>query len=571
MNALGRLVGGRYRLTAEVGRGGMGVVWRAVDERLGREVAVKELRFPPLSTDEERSAMVARAVQEARTAGKLDHPNIVAVYDVVEDGGQPFIVMRLVRGHPLDRVVAVTGPLPPDVTARIGLTVLDALSAAHRAGVVHRDVKPANVLVQPDGTVLLTDFSIASVLGAGSRTAAGVLLGTPGYIAPERLTRGTAGPPADLFALGATLYLAVEGAEAFDLGDALSGLFAVATAPHRPPQRAGALAPVLDRLLTKDPAERPDAAVTAEALGVVAAPDGRALASLLAAAPELATEPDHRPPLRPTTVQPMPPIEAGPAPADGPPPFGRGIAAPARPPVETADVLPPGHAPEPVPEPVPAAAGARRGPLGRIAALPRSALAVAGVVVLLALSLTAYVISSTGGKDADLNAAAGVPTTSPTPSVSPSASPSASPPAGLSTAEATLWSALSGDGIDKAACRSGEEPDEFTVEAALVCDTAGALQTQVRYYLFGGPGDYRAHFDDVNDYAEDGPDHDCDTGGNEGYGDWQQQGTVACYWTDRGSWWLTWGDRDALIGAEIEDFDATAVAAWWRANSAFAG
>ncbi|MFB9318080.1 serine/threonine-protein kinase, partial [Cryptosporangium minutisporangium] len=280
MDAVGHLIGGRYRPIAEIGRGGMGVVWRALDERLGREVAVKALAVPPLSTDAERAAMVARAMQEARTAGALDHPNIVAVYDVVEEAGQPFIVMRLVRGHSLDRVVAAAGPLPPDIAARLGLTVLDALAAAHRAGVVHRDVKPANVLIQPDGTVLLSDFSIASALGGSARTAAGVLLGTPGYIAPERLIQGTAGPPADLFALGATLYVAVEGGEAFEAADALSGLFAVATAPHRPPVRAGALAPIIDGLLAKDPAQRPDADATAEALRAIAAPDGRALAAL---------------------------------------------------------------------------------------------------------------------------------------------------------------------------------------------------------------------------------------------------------------------------------------------------
>ncbi|SHN12792.1 serine/threonine-protein kinase [Cryptosporangium aurantiacum] len=523
MDSAGRLIGGRYRLIAEIGRGGMGVVWRALDERLGREVALKALAIPPLSTDAERAAMVSRAMQEARMAGALDHPNIVAVYDVVEEAGQPCLVMRLVRGHSLDRVVAAAGPLPPDIAARLGLTVLDALAAAHRAGVVHRDVKPANVLIQPDGTVLLSDFSIASALGGGTRTAAGVLLGTPGYIAPERLTQGTAGPPADLFALGATLYFAVEGTEAFVIGDALSGLFAVATAPHRPPERAGALAPIIDGLLAKDPRQRPEAHATAEALQAVAAPDGRALAALLAATPALVISPDPpRPPIRPTTVEPLPPFN-----------------------------------------------GAGRPGLGeRILARPWAALAAAGVVLVLVLGLLAYVIASSGGNGSDLTTTN--TTRTPTPSASPtrSASPSASAPAGLSPDEVTLWNALPGRGIDKQTCRSGPDPDGSDVDATLVCDTVGALQTQVRFYRFDSQQDYSTHFEELDD--QDGEDPSCDSPGNEGYGNWGQRGTVACYWTGVG-WWINWGDRSALLGAEVQDSDADAVATWWRTNNALAG
>ncbi|MFI5952364.1 protein kinase [Cryptosporangium sp. NPDC051539] len=307
MSAPGRIVDGRYRLDSVIGSGGMGVVWRGFDLRLHRPVAVKELRIPPTSTDVERAELVDRAMREARTAGKLNHPNIVAVHDVVEDHGTPFIVMPLVQGRPLFDVVNVAGPLPVALVARIGLMLLDALDAAHEAGVWHRDVKPENVMVQPDGTVLLTDFSIASVLGVGSRTLPGVVMGTPGFIAPERVLRAAAGASGDLFGLGATLYAAVEGVDAFDTTDALSGLFASATLPHREPEKAGPLGPVLDGLLAKEPDERLTSAEARDQLRplVEGNPDASpaALATLMRANPGL-TGPAAT--LNPTRVEPLP-------------------------------------------------------------------------------------------------------------------------------------------------------------------------------------------------------------------------------------------------------------------------
>lgn len=251
-----RLIDGRYRLEAVVGSGGMGVVWRAFDQRLGRSIAVKEIRFPSTVTPEERSQLTKRAMVEAQSAARLDHPNIVPVHDVIVENEQPYIIMRLVDGRSLDQLVAEDGPLEAATAAALGIQLLDALAAAHAANIVHRDVKPQNVLVTRDGTALLTDFSIASVFGAETLTRTGALLGSPGYIAPERLMSGQTGPPGDLFALGATLYFAVEGIGPFTAKETIAGLFATAIQPHPRPQRAGRLTPVLDGLLAKDPDER---------------------------------------------------------------------------------------------------------------------------------------------------------------------------------------------------------------------------------------------------------------------------------------------------------------------------
>lgn len=254
-----RIIDGRYRLDEIVGSGGMGVVWRAFDQRLERHVAVKEVRFPTTVTAEERAKLTKRALVEAQSAGQLDHPNIVPIHDVIEFDGRPYIIMRLVDGASLDQLITADGPLDLVTTAAIGIALLGALTTAHAANIVHRDVKPQNVLIQRNGTALLTDFSIAAAFGTGTVTGTGVLLGSPGYIAPERLTSGRVGPPGDLFGLGATLYYAVEGSGPFSTGEPLAGLFATAIRPHPRPVRAGPLTPIIDGLLAKEPHERLDA------------------------------------------------------------------------------------------------------------------------------------------------------------------------------------------------------------------------------------------------------------------------------------------------------------------------
>ncbi|QNE18731.1 serine/threonine protein kinase [Kribbella qitaiheensis] len=255
----GRLLAGRYRLLGSLGRGGMGVVWHAHDEVLHREVAVKEILLPPELPDEERKMLRRRTLREARSAARLSHPNVVAVYDVVEEEGRPWIVMEFVKSRTLADALRQEGPLPFRLVAEIGLQVLDALEAAHPAGVLHRDVKPSNVLLAEGGRVVLTDFGIATLEGDPSLTQSGTLVGSPAYIAPERVQARGAGPESDLWSLGATLYTAVEGRPPHDRGGVLPTLTAAVTEAPDPPKLAGPLWPALEALLRKNPAERADA------------------------------------------------------------------------------------------------------------------------------------------------------------------------------------------------------------------------------------------------------------------------------------------------------------------------
>ena len=235
----GALVAGRYRLHAVAGRGGMGVVWLAGDELLRRHVAVKEVIWPPQLGQAERDQLGQRALREARAAARLDHPSVIRVYDFVEDDGRPWIIMPLIRYPSLTEVLREHGPMPPRRAARIGLQIADALQAAHAAGLVHRDVKPGNVLLGPQGQVVLTDFGMAIADGSTALTTAGVLIGSPAYMAPERARGQPATPAADLWSLGAMLYAAVEGRPPFDRDGALAILTAVVSALPDPPMRAG--------------------------------------------------------------------------------------------------------------------------------------------------------------------------------------------------------------------------------------------------------------------------------------------------------------------------------------------
>jgi eukaryotic-like serine/threonine-protein kinase len=255
-----RLIVDRYALARILGRGGMGVVWHARDVLLDRDVAIKEVQLPPSLNSDEQQAMRARVLREARAAARLNHPNVVTLYDVVLEEGQTFIVMELVEAPTLAAVVHDRGPLPPDEVAAIGLQVLDALRAAHRVGIVHRDVKPGNVMVPPgEGRAKLADFGIASLAGDPRLTSTGLVLGSPAYMAPEQANGSLAGPAVDLWALGATMYFAVEGEPPFERGAAVPTLTAVVNDPPRQPRRAGRLEPVLRALLAKAPEERPSA------------------------------------------------------------------------------------------------------------------------------------------------------------------------------------------------------------------------------------------------------------------------------------------------------------------------
>ena len=234
----------------------MGRVWRAMDVVLHRDVAIKELVPPPGLTSEERQEMRERSLREARAIARLNNINVVRVFDVLRTDADPWIVMEYVPSRSLQDRLAADGPFPPLRAAEIGLGVLNALRAAHRNGVVHRDVKPGNVLIGEDGRVVLTDFGLATVPGDPNVTRTGLVLGSPAYIAPERARDGTAGPAADMWSLGATLYAAVEGASPFARSSAIATLAALATENPPPARNAGPLKPVLNGLLRKDPSHR---------------------------------------------------------------------------------------------------------------------------------------------------------------------------------------------------------------------------------------------------------------------------------------------------------------------------
>ncbi|MEU0568222.1 serine/threonine-protein kinase [Nonomuraea sp. NPDC005983] len=257
----GHVVGGRYRLVAELGSGGFGRVWQARDETLDVDVAVKELRLLPGMSQAEQADRLARATREARNAARLrKHENIVAIHDVVVEGGLPWIVMELIDGCSLDEHIKAHGPLPVDRAANVAVALLTAIGAAHQEGIVHRDIKPANVMLATNGKVLLTDFGIAVHNTDTTLTATGMFVGSPEYMAPERL-HGTDGlPTSDLFSLGATLYQAVEGVSPFRRHTQPATLTAVLLEEAPAPQRAGRLTQLITRLLDKDPDQRPTAA-----------------------------------------------------------------------------------------------------------------------------------------------------------------------------------------------------------------------------------------------------------------------------------------------------------------------
>ena len=284
----GCVVAGRYELLDRIGQGAMGTVWRARDQVLARDVAVKQVRLPDLMAARDRAILRERTMREARVSAKLSHPCVVTVHDVIETDGTPWIVMELVAARSLERVVAEDGPLPPRRAAEAGMMLLGALASAHAAGIVHRDVKPGNVLLTRDGRAVLTDFGIAAVDGDPALTQTGMVVGTPGFCAPERIRGAPASPASDLWSLGATLYAAVEGRGPFDgHGSPMAVLTSIVHSDPPPARSAGPLEAVIRALMTKDPAQRPDAARARElltdaaaALGAVPGAPGAAPAGL---------------------------------------------------------------------------------------------------------------------------------------------------------------------------------------------------------------------------------------------------------------------------------------------------
>ena len=268
----GRVVAGRYELLDPVGHGAMGTVWRARDLRLDREVAVKEVRVPGPMTDQDQNVLRERSLREARVAARLSHPGVVTVHDVIEAEGTPWIIMELVPSRSLAQVLAEDGPLRPARAAMMGMTLLEALGSAHAAGIVHRDVKPGNVLIPADGRAVLTDFGIATLHGDPGLTQAGMVMGTPGFCAPERIRGQPASPASDLWSLGATLYAAVEGRGPFEgQGSAMAVLANIVHGDPPPAKSAGPLGPVITALMSRDPAARPDACTARRLLAAACA------------------------------------------------------------------------------------------------------------------------------------------------------------------------------------------------------------------------------------------------------------------------------------------------------------
>jgi eukaryotic-like serine/threonine-protein kinase len=303
----GQLIAGRYRLVESVGSGGMGVVWRAEDERLARTVAIKHLVVRTGLSDMQTEGARRRAMREARIAARLQHRNAISLFDVAEHDGEPCLVMEFLPSRSLSVVLADRGSLPAGEVADIGAQVAAALAAAHAAGIVHRDVKPGNILLAGEGTVKITDFGISRALDDTTVTQTGMLAGTPAYLAPEIARGQDPDRASDVFSLGATLYHAVEGAPPFGTnGNALALLHAVASGAVPPPHRAGSLTPVLMSLLCAEPEDRPTMAEAAEALS----------APVTVPPPEQLTVPVRQPPpLVPATnlmpaPAPMPPAPA---------------------------------------------------------------------------------------------------------------------------------------------------------------------------------------------------------------------------------------------------------------------
>ncbi|WP_051218498.1 serine/threonine-protein kinase [Nocardioides insulae] len=313
------MIAGRYRLIREIGRGGMGAVWLGTDEVLGRSVALKQL-----TPVEAGGATASRAQREAKLAARLNHRNIVAVFDLAEDDGLPWLVMEYIEGPTLSGLVAERGPLSPDETARILAGVTDGLRAAHEAGVIHRDVKPSNILVAPDGRVKLTDFGIARGVGNDmTLTQTGLVTGSPAYLSPEVAAGGSATPASDVWSLGATLYFAVTGRAPYDASDNVLG--ALYKIVHEEPPRtplAGWLAPVLDGTLVREPQQRWELPRIHDALTLRRMPSGPEATQVMtaparpvpAAVPPPAPAPVPTPTPTPTTAVKPAPV-ASPAPA----------------------------------------------------------------------------------------------------------------------------------------------------------------------------------------------------------------------------------------------------------------
>ncbi|WP_433379068.1 protein kinase domain-containing protein [Actinoplanes sp. CA-142083] len=436
----------RYRLGRTLGAGGMGRVWQARDEILDRDVALKEILLPPELLDADQEALRRHTLREGRAAARLSHPGVAQVYDAFESDGRAWIVMEYVPSRSLQEVLDAEGPLPPRRVAEIGLAVLDALKTAHAAGVRHRDVKPANVLLATDGRVVLTDFGVAAVDGESLVTSSGLVMGSPRYMAPERVRDGETSAAGDLWSLGATLYAAVEGRPPYAGRSVMETITAVVAEEPRPAQQAGELLPVLEGLLRKSPKERIDAEEAEKRLRVALeapmeappAPDPSP-----AAAPSPAPPPVTAPPV--SDRSPAPPVsDRSPA----PPVSDRSPAPPVS--DRSPEVArPPASHPQAAPPVSPAPLAARRRRLMR-------ALIAAGIVLLLvAAGVTWWALRSDADKPTADPPASAPPVTSAAPSAESSSAPSSATSAAAPATVNATSAAASGSGGERPALPAG--------------------------------------------------------------------------------------------------------------------
>ncbi|HEY3470045.1 MAG TPA: protein kinase [Amycolatopsis sp.] len=359
------MIAGHYRLVEHIGSGAMGVVWRATDVRLERTVAIKQILPQPGVSETERDNMRQRAMREAKNAARFQHPNAIVVFDIAEHNGDPCLVMEYLNGPSLSTILAEEGTLPLGRVARIGEQVASALVAAHRAGIVHRDVKPGNILIDETGTAKITDFGISRAAGDMTLTATGLIGGTPAYLAPELARGADPVPSSDVFALGATLYQAIEGTTPYgNSTNQLALLYAAANGQINPPVQAGAATALLMSLLRSEPAERPSMAEARERLAALA----RTEPGGTSASPPLLAGGAGRKPAAPADGGERPPWQRTDQKAPSSPPVGTPVAAgkaPSNPPRPTAAFMPmrsPAAPPNTPPRPMPAAAPTARAP-----------------------------------------------------------------------------------------------------------------------------------------------------------------------------------------------------------------
>ena len=507
------LIAGRYRLVNRIASGGMGIVWQAWDELLQRPVALKQLRPQPGLSDSEAELIGRRAMREARITARLHHPHAVPVYDVVEFEGQPCLIMQYLPSTSLQTIVNERGLVPPAEAARIGAEVAAALAAAHAAGIVHRDVKPGNVLIAEDGSAKITDFGISHAFGDTTLTSTGMVTGTPAYLAPEVARGSESGFASDVFSLGATLYAATEGTPPFGTDqNPMAVLHRVALGQVNPPERSGALTPLLLRMLAPDPGARPPMIDVAHTLAALHS-DSASAATAVSTLPLSSPPPIKPPPLAPedrAAVKPGPAEPAAVAPVLAPP----AQAGPTQR-IEPAAAVASQPAPGTTALPGPGGPGRRFRPerddsyrerrrsAGLLPILTAAALLIAAIIVgLILLNNRDDNNTATPPVTSSSRPATSQPPTTPAPSTTAARStttrPSSSAPASRSSASSSPASSASqAPGAPTASELAGAVRDYYALLPDNTDEAWTRLTSQFQNGRAGGRGTYENYWDSI--------------------------------------------------------------------------